>query len=148
MKKENKYLEPLLMCQEVLKGVKITFDIDEIRNKCRVSDLNFTRMLIVYILRRKKFTVERIGEILNRDHSTVTYQEKKFKQKSLKNNKLIMLKRHLDENVSECDLQSRIDYHTGELVKLKLELRELESKNKKANVNYIDAVGKKEIILV
>ncbi len=137
-KNNNINLEPLIMCQEILKGVKITFDIDEIRTKCRVSDLNFTRMLIVYILRRKKFTVERIGQILNRDHSTVTYQERIFKNKSLKNANIIRLKQHLDESVSECDLQSRIDYHCGELAKLKLELRTLESKNK-VERNTIDA---------
>lgn len=51
----------------------VTINIHKVRSKTRQEEIVFHRALIVYFLRRKGYGVVDIGELIGRDHSTVTF---------------------------------------------------------------------------
>lgn len=69
--------------QEINKIVNNYCDLNEITkeellNKCRKREFIEKRMILINILRKKRFTFELIGKVMNLDHSTVIYHTKDF----------------------------------------------------------------------
>lgn len=82
-----------------------------IRGNSRKMEYNGVRALIVYILRKKKYSFAKIGTILNRDHTTARHllMHDKFKHGRYKN--FEQLKQNLDAPQSIEEIQIQIDFH-------------------------------------
>ena len=54
-------------------------DIEQLRTKTRKSIFVVYRQLLAYLLRQEKYTLKRIGKLLNQDHSTIVHSVKQVK---------------------------------------------------------------------
>lgn len=69
--------------QEINKIVENYCDLNEITkeellNRSRKREFIEKRAILINILRKKRFTFELIGKVMNLDHSTVMYHTKDF----------------------------------------------------------------------
>ncbi len=80
--KEEFYAKVIKHASELMKVSEY-----DIISEGRMDDVAHARILVCAILRANRFKVVEIGEIIGRDHSSVTYCEKQF-------NKIIKNSRH------------------------------------------------------
>ncbi len=145
---QRERLKVLEECQYLLLPHDIYIDIKQICGPSRTDMLIFRRALIVYILRQRGFTLTRIGELLDRDHTTIInlrkYADKKKKRfdyvkrehgehRYIMFEKFEQITKQLKSGVFNQNISKRIAYLEKELKAAKAELNK--PKKKPTNVN-------------
>jgi chromosomal replication initiator protein len=58
----------------LLVSEEFNLSIDQLKSECRLSDYKTARHIAMYIIRKKySMPIAKIGKLLNRDHSTISY---------------------------------------------------------------------------
>ncbi len=119
MKKESSYpvySEALNQCAAILKVFKVDIDINDVRSSSRLADVVLQRALIVFILKKRKLSLVKIGSIINRDHASVIYLLNSYSKSSIADPRyeVIISKLSSDEFdvfIDKAELRDSINYH-------------------------------------
>lgn len=118
----------LLFCKDVLKKYGIKFEESIVVGPSRIAHINFIRALIVFILRKNLRSYQYIGNILNRNHSTIINLSRYETKQKRDNTYFIKVKRELNEELSGDDkniLMKRINFHMSEYNRLLKDYKEV-----------------------
>ncbi len=119
--KQSEQIKELEICHIILIEYGIEFNNSEILSSCRKKELVFIRALIMFILRKKGYSLEKTGSILNRDHATVIFSQTYGKSKvhDKRYNKIVkaISKKHIDNEVIH-----KAKYHLSELTKITVDM--------------------------
>ncbi|HHT9135826.1 MAG TPA: hypothetical protein ACFYEK_01135 [Candidatus Wunengus sp. YC60] len=116
MRNKEKYSDAasseLLSATGFLNFIGIEINPALVIKKCRVPELVFNRALVVHYLSATGYSLVRMGEVINRDHSSALYLKAKYPQtEHAKRNGFSALTSKIDKYLTKNAVNLKIEYH-------------------------------------